>query len=72
MTTATAGVLRVLAPRDLDPVLALLARDPVAHCFVTSRVLMSRLEPWRLGGELWGWSEDGAITSLMYLSLIHI
>ncbi len=67
MTTATAGVLRVLAPRDLDPVLALLARDPVAHCFVTSRVLMSRLEPWRLGGELWGWSEDGAITSLMYL-----
>ena len=38
MTTATAGVLRVLGPRDLAEVRALLARDPVEHCFVASRV----------------------------------
>ncbi len=67
MTTATAGVLRVLAPRDLDDVRRLLAKDPVAHCFVASRVLTSGLDSWRLGGELWGWSEDGELTSLLYL-----
>ena len=67
MTTATAGVLRVLSPRDLDDVRRILARDPVAHCFVASRVLTSGLDSWRLGGELWGWSEDGRLTSLLYL-----
>ncbi len=67
VTTATAGVLRVLAPRDLEQVRAVLSRDPVAHCFVASRVLMSGLDAWRLGGELWGWSEGGELTSLLYL-----
>lgn len=67
VTTATAGVLRVLAPRDLEQVRAVLNRDPVAHCFVASRVLMSGLDAWRLGGELWGWSEGGELTSLLYL-----
>jgi predicted GNAT family acetyltransferase len=67
VTTATAGVLRVLGPRDLDEVRALLARDPVAHCFVASRVLDSGLDSWRLGGELWGWDTDGTLTSLLYV-----
>jgi predicted GNAT family acetyltransferase len=67
VTTATAGVLRVLAPRDLDDVRRILSRDPVAHCFVASRVLTSGLDSWRLGGELWGWAEDGELTSLLYL-----
>ncbi len=67
MTTATAGVLRVLSPRDVDAVMHLLATDPVAHCFVASRVKGSGLDPWRLGGELWGWSEDGELVSLLYL-----
>ena len=67
VTTATAGVLRVLAPRDLEQVRAVLNRDPVAHCFVASRVLMSGLDAWRLGGELWGWAEGGELTSLLYL-----
>jgi len=67
MTTATAGVLRVLSPRDLHAVMALLATDPIAHCFVTSRVKGSGLDPWRLGGELWGWSEDNEFVSLLYL-----
>jgi hypothetical protein len=67
VTTATAGVLRVLGPRDLPEVRALLARDPVKHCFVASRVLTSGLDTWRMGGELWGWTEDGELTSLLYL-----
>jgi predicted GNAT family acetyltransferase len=44
-----------------------LARNPIAHCFVASRVKGSGLDPWRLGGELWGWSEDGELVSLLYL-----
>jgi predicted GNAT family acetyltransferase len=44
-----------------------LAKDPIAHCFVASRVKGSGLDPWRLGGELWGWSEDGELVSLLYL-----
>jgi len=67
MTTATAGVLRVLSPRDLDSVMQVLAKGPIAHCFVASRVKGSGLDPWRLGGELWGWSEDGELVSLLYL-----
>ena len=67
MTTATTGVLRVLTARDLKQAEAVLARDPVAHCFVSSRVRVSRLDSWRLGGEVWGWSEDGVLVSLLYL-----
>jgi predicted GNAT family acetyltransferase len=44
-----------------------LAKDHIAHCFVASRVKGSGLDPWRLGGELWGWSEDGELVSLLYL-----
>jgi predicted GNAT family acetyltransferase len=60
-------VLRVLGPRDLAEVRALLARDPVAGCFVAARVLDSGLDSWRLGGELWGWDTDGVVTSLLYV-----
>jgi predicted GNAT family acetyltransferase len=67
VTTATTGVLRVLTARDLKQAEAVIARDPVAHCFVSSRVRISRLDSWRLGGEVWGWSEDGVLVSLLYL-----
>ena len=67
VTTATTGVLRVLTSRDLRQVDDVLRRDPVAHCFLTSRVRLSRLDSWRLGGEVWGWQEDGRVVSLLYL-----
>ena len=67
VTTATTGVLRVLAPRDLRQAVDVLERDPVAHCFVSSRIRSTGLDGWRLGGEVWGWSEDGVLTSLLYL-----
>lgn len=57
---------RVLEPSDLDAALAVLDRDPVANAFVTSRVQVAGLDPWRLGGEMWGWYEDGMLTSLCY------
>jgi predicted GNAT family acetyltransferase len=57
---------RVLEPGDLDAALAVLNRDPVANAFVTSRVNVAGLDPWRLGGEMWGWYSGGKLTSLCY------
>ncbi|MGZ4597802.1 MAG: GNAT family N-acetyltransferase [Actinomycetes bacterium] len=58
--------LRVLRQSDLDQVLALFARDPVAHVFVESRVRAVGLEPARLGGELWGHVVDGRIEAVCH------
>ncbi|MDP9436155.1 MAG: GNAT family N-acetyltransferase [Actinomycetota bacterium] len=57
---------RVLDGRDLDEVQALLARDPVADCFVASRVEQSGLDAWRLGAELWGYGERGRLSAVCY------
>ncbi|WP_433549333.1 GNAT family N-acetyltransferase [Streptomyces sp. CA-294286] len=63
MTTTTT---RVLAPADLDEAMALLESEPVNNAFVTSRVRVAGLDPWRLGGEMWGWYEGGRLRSLCY------
>ena len=57
---------RVLDARDLDEVLAVLDRDPVADCFVASRIEAAGLDPWRLGAEVWGFGERGRLESLCY------
>ncbi|MEU9135364.1 GNAT family N-acetyltransferase [Streptomyces sp. NPDC048404] len=62
----TQTTTRVLEPSDLDAALAVLGREPVANAFVTSRVQIAGLDPWRLGGEMWGWYEDGMLRSLCY------
>ncbi|MGH3831736.1 MAG: GNAT family N-acetyltransferase [Pseudonocardiaceae bacterium] len=45
---------RLLDDRDVRGVRAALAADPVMSCMVAARVENSGLDPWRLGGELWG------------------
>ncbi|WP_448317975.1 GNAT family N-acetyltransferase [Streptomyces sp. CO7] len=62
----TQTTTRVLEPGDLDAALAVLDREPVANAFVAARVRIAGLDPWRLGGEMWGWYEDGILTSLCY------
>ncbi|WP_156726854.1 GNAT family N-acetyltransferase [Streptomyces apocyni] len=62
----TQTTTRVLAPGDLDAALGILESDPVANAFVTSRVLAAGLDPWRLGGEMWGWYAGGRLRSLCY------
>ncbi|WP_354644928.1 GNAT family N-acetyltransferase [Kitasatospora camelliae] len=58
---------RVLDTPDLDDALEVLHRDPVANSFVATRVEAVGLDPWRLGGEMWGWhGEDGRLESLCY------
>jgi predicted GNAT family acetyltransferase len=63
LTTTTT---RVLEPGDLEAALEVLNRDPVANAFVASRVNVAGLDPWRLGGEMWGWYAGGRLTSLRY------
>ena len=60
------SALRVLGPTDLDAVTELLDRDPVANVFVAARVRAVGLEPWRLGGEMWGHVVDGRLDALCH------
>lgn len=62
----TQTTTRVLEPNDLGAALAVLESDPVANAFVTSRVQVAGLDPWRLGGEMWGWYAGGRLRSLCY------
>ncbi|MEU1630890.1 GNAT family N-acetyltransferase [Streptomyces sp. NPDC020096] len=61
-TTAT----KVLEPAELDAALAVLDREPVVNAFVAARVRIAGLDPWRLGGEMWGWYTSGRLESLCY------
>jgi predicted GNAT family acetyltransferase len=57
---------RVLDDKDLPAVRDILARDPVANVFVSSRVDVAGLDPWRLGGEMWGYVSHGQVEALCY------
>jgi predicted GNAT family acetyltransferase len=58
--------LRLLTDHDRDEVLALCDRDAVTNVFVSSRIRSISFDPSRLGGQLWGYSEGGQLTSLCY------
>ncbi|MFF5894327.1 GNAT family N-acetyltransferase [Streptomyces argenteolus] len=62
----TQTTTRVLDPGELPAALAILESEPVDNAFVTSRVQVAGLDPWRLGGEMWGWYADGRLRSLCY------
>ncbi|WP_431980861.1 GNAT family N-acetyltransferase [Streptomyces qinglanensis] len=61
-TTST----KVVEPAELQDALAVLRREPVNNAFVTARVQTAGLDPWRLGGEMWGWYRDGTLEALCY------
>ena len=62
----TSAPVRLLERRDLDEVLDLLDRDPVADVFVASRVRAAGLAESRLGAQLWGYGERGRLEALCY------
>ncbi|HEU5470484.1 MAG TPA: GNAT family N-acetyltransferase [Actinophytocola sp.] len=55
---------RLLDERDRASVRAALAVDPVASCMVAARIDALGLDPWRLGGELWGCEPRGRTSRL--------
>ncbi|WP_432485797.1 GNAT family N-acetyltransferase [Kineococcus esterisolvens] len=58
------GALRVLTGADAATLLRLCDRDPVANLFVSARVLGLVARPGTdLGGQVWGWFEDGQLVS---------
>lgn len=59
------GELKVLTSRHLPELRGLVERDPIANCFVASR-LADPMDPWSLGGQVWGWFEDGRLRSALY------
>lgn len=48
---------RLLGNRDVDWVRAALEADSIAACMVAARVEAAGTDPWRLGGELWGFGD---------------
>jgi predicted GNAT family acetyltransferase len=64
--TETVGHVRPLTSSDLVGVHHLLDADPVAHCFVASRVRVAGVDPWRLGGDVLGYFTSEGLESVVY------
>lgn len=61
------GYVRQLTSGDLAAAEDLLRADPVANCFIDARVRWAGLDPWRLGGDMWGYFDDDLLVSLVYV-----
>jgi uncharacterized protein len=48
---------RLLDNRDAHWVRTALDADPVSSCMIAARVELAGTDPWRLGGELWGFGQ---------------
>ncbi len=59
--------VRVLGPADLPEALELLGRDPVINVFADYRSRITQLDPRWLGGEMWGYVEDGSLVSMCHV-----
>ena len=59
--------VRVLGPSDLGAALELIAEDPVTNVFAEYRSRITQLDPRWLGGEMWGYVDDGALVSLCHV-----
>lgn len=59
----TTSHVRPLTTSDLDELYALLDRDPLVNLFVRNRVDATKLQTRWLGGQVWGYFEDGELVS---------
>jgi len=57
---------RLLDDRDRAAAMAVCDQDQVSNVFVASRIRALGLEPGRLGAQLWGFEQNGQLTSLCY------
>ncbi|MFZ4497975.1 MAG: DUF4081 domain-containing protein, partial [Candidatus Nanopelagicales bacterium] len=61
------GLVRGIGSSDLAQVQTLLAQNPVVNCFVDARVHVAGTDPWRLGGDLWGYFTADRLHSMVYV-----
>ena len=59
----TTSQVRALTPDDLPELHRLLDRDPLVNLFVRNRVDSTKLQARWLGGQVWGYFEDGVLVS---------
>ena len=59
--------VRVLGPADLPAALEVLAADPVTNVFAEYRSRITQLDQRWLGGQMWGYVEDGELTALCHV-----
>lgn len=57
-----------MGPSDLPAMLDLLARDPVTNVFADYRSRLTNLDPRWMGGEMWGYAEDGRLVSACHVA----
>lgn len=55
--------LRLLGPVDVPAMLDLATRSPVVNVFADYRARVTQLDPRWMGGEMWGYVEDGKLVS---------
>lgn len=67
MLATTTGV-RVLSPADLPALSDLVRHHPLVNLFVDHRLETTRLEPQWLGGQMWGYYEDGHLVSACHVA----
>lgn len=58
--------VRAVTSRDLTDVRRLVETDHVSHCFIEGRISVAGVDPWRLGGDLWGYFDNDELRSLLY------
>ncbi len=63
-----ASGVRVLGPADLPEAVELLSHDPVVNVFADYRSRITQLDPRWLGGEMWGYVEDGSLVSMCHVA----
>jgi ribosomal protein S18 acetylase RimI-like enzyme len=59
--------IRVLGPADVPDALRCLERDPVVNVFAEYRTRLTQLDSRWLGGEMWGWYDDGHLVSMCHV-----
>lgn len=61
------GYVRQLTSTDLGAAEQLMRNDPVVNCFIDARVRWAGLDPWRLGGDMWGYFDGNELASVVYV-----
>ncbi|MFL6062553.1 MAG: GNAT family N-acetyltransferase [Marmoricola sp.] len=62
-----AGTVRVLGPPDLAAALAVMDAEPVTNVFADYRSRLTQLDQRWLGGQMWGYVQDGTLLSLCHV-----